>query len=617
MAYKNVNVDISITPISSYNDLNNKPSINGVELDGNLSSEELGIKADTTELEVSVSTIKSDLDDLGDQVSVIESKIPAEASDSNQLTDKLYLHNNFYTKTQVDQTVELKVNRNELNDYATKQQLETKQDKLTAGDNITISEDGTISATVTENGSVEIPSNMATTDTEQTITSLKHFQGGIDLPINSEFMVANGTTVFKHNGSRLLMGATTDPLTIQSWTNPKINRNGTDYENIDSGNISEYVSTGSNSYELPTASTTTLGGVKVDGTTITIDENGVISSTTTSNGESSGGNITGVYTEENLVAGEGIEIRDESSSGGIDEDTLLCLHFDNNANDSSTYANSLNNSSLTLEYSQTAKFGDASCYSISGTVTNNVFTSVSDALTIDFWVNKNINENIAGTQISWGTNGGFDFAAYGSGSQSQFYVSINNDYIYWPFSYDSSLLNDGWNHLAGVFSKNEEGYIVARLFVNGHKVLEEATPNTTFYPEGEDMSQINFITGGGFDEFRISKKAVWTEDFTPNSSQYSADSGEQKKSINVDFSNVNLSGSNVNVTYTHDLEETTTDLNSFASSVDADLSNLTELVDNAITPETIGNYLPTNVVTGTGITQIVRLTKTEYDALTT
>ena len=35
---------------------------------------------------------------------------------------------------------------------------------------------------------------------------------------------------------------------------------------------------GSSTYTLPTASTTTLGGVKVDGTTITIDANGVISS---------------------------------------------------------------------------------------------------------------------------------------------------------------------------------------------------------------------------------------------------------------------------------------------------------------------------------------------------
>lgn len=284
-------------------------------------------------------------------------------------------------KTLKGDTLSLRTKTSELeNDsgFVTEDQLETKQDKLTAGANITISEDGTISATVTENGSVEIPLNMVTTDTEQTITSLKHFQGGIDLPINSEFMVANGTTVFKYNGSRLLMGATTDPLTIQSWTNPKINRNGTDYENIDSGNISEYVSTGSNSYELPTASTTTLGGVKVDGTTITIDENGVISSTTTSSGESS------------------------------------------------------------------------------------------------------------------------------------------------------------------------------------------------------SVTSVNEKTG-----------------------------------------DVVLTGADINVTYTHDFEEATTDLNSFASSVDSDLSNLTELVDNAITPETIGNYLPTNVVTGTGINQIIRLTQTEYDALTT
>jgi hypothetical protein len=550
MAYKNVNVDISITPISSYNDLNNKPSINGVELDGNLSSEELDIKVDTTDIENNISTIKNDLDELGDQVSSIESKIPDESSDTNQLVDKLYVNNNFYTKNQVDQSINQKVNTSELDNYATKQQLEFKQDKLTAGENITISEEGVISATISSsdspveipenvytadnliagknvtftevlpeggidehtlacwhfdtdnidivngislgssietsffkfapgcsrgngyqsfinlpfsfsstqdfsfdlwylryasngdgeigfkdgkgfyntmwfyinhNGEVQcrhndtmsdvvatipqgkwshlyahhkvetntyeyfidgkkvysavdetlfgdrnqfsvasyytaykdevrisdcirwdedftppaepytlatgpsrtavnasvavptktselendsgyltgLPTNLVNTNEEQTITSLKHFQGGIDLPINSEFMVANGTTVFKHNGSRLLMGATTDPLTIQSWTNPKINRNGTEYENIDSGNISEYVSTGSSSYELPIATTTTLGGVKVDGTTITITQDGVISSTVSSNGEgisggpATWGNITG------------------------------------------------------------------------------------------------------------------------------------------------------------------------------------------------------------------------------------------------------------------------------------------------------------------------------------
>ena len=38
------------------------------------------------------------------------------------------------------------------------------------------------------------------------------------------------------------------------------------------------IATSANNYSLPTSSTTTLGGVKVDGSTITIDGSGVISS---------------------------------------------------------------------------------------------------------------------------------------------------------------------------------------------------------------------------------------------------------------------------------------------------------------------------------------------------
>lgn len=41
--------------------------------------------------------------------------------------------------------------------------------------------------------------------------------------------------------------------------------------------IADLVSGAESSYQLPTASASTLGGVKVDGTTIVIDENGVIS----------------------------------------------------------------------------------------------------------------------------------------------------------------------------------------------------------------------------------------------------------------------------------------------------------------------------------------------------
>ena len=63
------------------------------------------------------------------------------------------------------------------------------------------------------------------------------------------------------------------------------------------------------SYTLPTASTSTLGGVKVDGSTITIDANGVISSS------ASGG---GSYT-----AGQGISIDNgEISFDGVFDDTI-------------------------------------------------------------------------------------------------------------------------------------------------------------------------------------------------------------------------------------------------------------------------------------------------------
>lgn len=59
---------------------------------------------------------------------------------------------------------------------------------------------------------------------------------------------------------------------------------------------------GASTYILPTASTSTLGGVKIDGTTITIDANGVISSTGTSYIAGRGINITnGAISISNIV----------------------------------------------------------------------------------------------------------------------------------------------------------------------------------------------------------------------------------------------------------------------------------------------------------------------------
>jgi hypothetical protein len=88
-------------------------------------------------------------------------------------------------------------------------------------------------------------------------------------------------------GSQTLTNKTLTSPTINGATENNVTLTGT----VTAGGVtgtSGYVltSTGSgvqwsaagSSYSLPTASTTTLGGVKVDGTTITIDGSGVISS---------------------------------------------------------------------------------------------------------------------------------------------------------------------------------------------------------------------------------------------------------------------------------------------------------------------------------------------------
>ena len=95
-------------------------------------------------------------------------------------------------------------------------------------------------------GGSSTPDNIVTTDTEQTITGNKHFSGGIDLPINKALTVANGSTVVRYDGSKILLGSSADALTIQSYSVPKINKNGVDYVNIDSGNIGDYAVTSDN-----------------------------------------------------------------------------------------------------------------------------------------------------------------------------------------------------------------------------------------------------------------------------------------------------------------------------------------------------------------------------------
>lgn len=107
---------------------------------------------------------------------------------------------------------------------------------------------------------------------QQDVTGRKIFS---DLRTNS-IAEPNGNTYISYYRDGVDSNLNSVTLGGINTPNVYINRGGLIGTNIDSNNIGSYALT-----SLPIASTSTLGGVKVDGTTITIDANGVISGAST------------------------------------------------------------------------------------------------------------------------------------------------------------------------------------------------------------------------------------------------------------------------------------------------------------------------------------------------
>ena len=107
---------------------------------------------------------------------------------------------------------------------------------------------------------------------QQDITGRKIFS---DLRTNSIAEPNGNTYIFYYRDG---VDSNLNSVTLGGINTPNVyvNRGGLIGTNIDSNNIGSYALT-----SLPIASTSTLGGVKVDGTTITIDANGVISGAST------------------------------------------------------------------------------------------------------------------------------------------------------------------------------------------------------------------------------------------------------------------------------------------------------------------------------------------------
>lgn len=200
-------------------------------------------------------------------------------------------------------------------------------------------------------------------------------------------------------------------------------------------------------------------------------ENNVISTT--------GGNV---YTQNNLLAGNGIEIVDEPVEGGIDNHTLACWHFDEDLEPIKF------DSQLTSDVRGTIKqdyykFGNGSCSGPDITIMNRGLNT-SD-FTVDYFFMPK--DYLGGKRTYIG-----DVSIYINGQRVIIYFNNNN-------IYEFSLEQYGiWTHFA-IQRKD----LIYTIYVNGQSVFQSTEALTT-----RPATLFEAATGGSIyfyiDELRIS-----------------------------------------------------------------------------------------------------------------
>lgn len=189
MAYKNVNVDIRVTPLKFYKDLLDKPSLNEHELVDNTTLEQIGLGNvdNTSDINKPISnSTKEALDLKADKSSLDETNIRVESNSNNLTNIKSDIVDINKDIEGINTALEGKQTKG---DYATKEQLEAKQDKLTAGTNITI--DGNVISAIGGSGStVSVAVGQTTTGAAGTNASV--INSGTESALVLDFTIPQG-----------------------------------------------------------------------------------------------------------------------------------------------------------------------------------------------------------------------------------------------------------------------------------------------------------------------------------------------------------------------------------------------------------------------------------------
>lgn len=381
-----------------------------------------------------LTTQKNDIDELGDQVAEIESKIPEGTSDTNPLVNKQQL-----LDEEMDIRKDLNQGLSELQTQITAQASAISNKVDTSGDTMT--------------GTLNVPElNVATSE------------GTLNLSIT-----AGVATIATNNGLDIVSQTKFD-------TAPTTDDNTTWADALDTALVRKA--------QVATAIAEAGGG---------------------------GGSVPdNVYTQENLLGGKDIEIVPEPVEGGIDENTLACWHFDDSLEDE-VKKELFSSSALGFGY---GKFGN----SVSNTSnnTNNVLQDFDTAnpendFTVDFWINP----IISGTgSICIVGNGNSTSGSHAIRMRIEFFyqrILLENYYNDTSTFYEYPFESNTWYHF--VFQNKQRK---TSVYLDGEKVLERDFSGKTLSGKGFKIE----CYSSRMDELRISNVARYAEDFTPPTQPY-------------------------------------------------------------------------------------------------
>lgn len=249
--------------------------------------------------------------------------------------------------------------------------------------------------------------------------------------------------------------------------------------------------------------------------------------------------------------------------GGIDNNTIIMAHLNNNVTDSSQNAFTGTNNSLTFTNSG-CEFSTEYCGVFNGSSSTAQYTNPTQLgtgnFTIDFWIKY----GASGTQGNFNkilSAGNTEFhSSLESGTSLTFNAEVGGSSKgYYTLSWTPTL--NTWYHLAFVRSGTTFYEFINGVSQSYSTVTAISTNNIDNYNAafyiGADVNDSHYLNGN-IQEFRISNTARWTSNFTPPASPYTnsnatpvltfANNGTTISTINSNSATQNLSFINQGVT---------------------------------------------------------------------